>query len=86
MARRRVRRRTSDTKLFQWWPIVAQFGALVLAVIGLYYGIAQKLAVQTALFDERTSNMRGQIDTLQRNVEGLERYIVELHQQEGRAR
>jgi len=77
-------RRGSDTKWQVWWPAVAQMLALLVAVIGLYYGITQKQAVQAALFDERTTNLKGQIDSLQRNVEGLQRYIIDLHQQEER--
>ena len=81
-----VTRRTSDTTLRVWGPIIIQAAFVLLSCAGLYYGLAQKMAVQAALFDERTGNMRGQIETLQRNVEGLERYIVELHQQERKER
>ena len=66
--------------------MVVQMGAMLLAVVGLYYGLTQKQAVQAALFDERTGNLRSQLETLQRNVEGLERYIVDLHRQEDRTR
>lgn len=86
MASRRVIRRRRTPRVVTWWPILAQLMGLLVAAVSLYIGITQKIAVQAALFDERTGNMRAQIDTLQRNVEGLERYIVELHQQEGRAR
>ena len=67
-----------------WGPQLLQAALLLLACAGLYYGLTQKQAVQAALFDERTGNMRNQLDTLQRNVEGLERYIVDLHRQEER--
>lgn len=79
-------RRGSDSVLRVWGPILAQGALMLLSCSGLYYGITQKIAVQAALFDERTGNMRAQIETLQRNVEGLERYIVELHQQERKER
>ena len=77
-------RRGSDGRLHVWWPISAQLSVLLLSVVGLYYGITTKIAVQAALFDERTNNMNGQIGTLQRNVEALERYIIDLHRQEER--
>ena len=85
-ARRTAYRRGADTKWQVWWPVLFQLGAMMLAVVGLYYGITQKQAVQAALFDERTTNFKDQLDSLQRNVEGLQRYIVELHNQEDRPR
>ena len=78
--------RRSDSTLRVWGPILLQAGMLVLSCAGLYYGITQKIAVQAALFDERTGNMRNQIDSLQRNLEGLQRYIVELHNTEDQRR
>lgn len=82
--RRMAYRRGRDTKWQVWWPIVVQLGAMMLTATGLYYGLTQKQAVQAALFDERTAAMRGQIDSLTRNVEGLQRYIIDLHRQEER--
>lgn len=67
-----------------WGPMILQAVMLLLACTGLYYGITQKQAVQAALFDERTGNMKGQLDSLQRNVEGLQRFLVELHQEDNR--
>jgi len=84
--RRLAHRRGNDTKLHVWWPMAVQLVAMLVAVVGLYYGLTQKQAVQAALFEERTSNLRGQLDTLQRNMEGLERYIVDLHRQNERTR
>ena len=84
--KRRAYRRGSDSALKVWGPIVLQAAMLLLACSGLYYGLTQKQAVQAALFDERTGNLREQLGTLQRNVEGLERYIVDLHRQEERSR
>lgn len=72
-------RRGRDTRWQVWWPIAVQLSAMMLAIVGLYYGITQKQAVQAALFDERTTNMKEQMDSLQRNIEGLQRYVVELH-------
>lgn len=77
-------RRGSDAWLRIWAPQILQAAMLLFACAGLYYGITQKQAVQAALFDERTGNLKAQIETLQRNVEGLERYIVDLHRQEER--
>lgn len=84
--RRLAYRRGRDTKWQVWWPIAVQLAAMMLAVIGLYYGLTQKQAVQAALFDERTMNLKDQIASLQRNVEALERYIVDLHRNEERSR
>ena len=80
--RRITYRRGSDTKWQVWWPVGLQMAATVLAVVGLYYGLMQKQAVQAALFEERTLNLKDQIGTLQRNVEGLERYVIDLYRQE----
>ena len=66
--------------------MVVQMGAMILAVVGLYYGLTQKQAVQAALFEERTINLREQLQSLQSDVNGLERYIVDLHRQEDRSR
>lgn len=64
--------------------MVIQLGAMLLAVVGLYYGLKQKQEVQAALFDERTNNMRQSLQELQADVNGLERYIVDLHRTEER--
>lgn len=79
---RRSYRRGSDKKWHVWWPMVVQMSAMILAIVGLYYGLTQKQAVQAALFEERTINLKDQIASLQRDVEGLERFIIDLHREE----
>ena len=81
ISRRAARRRSSDTRWHIVWPMIVYFIGLLLTGSGLYYGITQKLAVQDAIFAERTQNMKDQIASLQRNLEGLQRYIVDLHRQ-----
>lgn len=83
---RRSYRRGSDKKWHVWWPMAVQMAAMLLAVVGLYYGLTQKQAVQAALFEERTINLKDQLQNLQSDVNGLERYIVDLHRQEERTR
>jgi cell division protein FtsB len=82
--RRHRPRRQLDHPIRLWGPMLLQAILLLLACAGLYYGITQKQAVQAALFDERTGNLKDQLSSLQRNVEALERYIVDLHRQEDR--
>lgn len=90
-----AQRRGADTRWQVWWPILVQLAVFLLAVSGLYYGLKQEAAVQKVLADERyvhigadlkvhTDNLRRQLDSLESNVKGLERYIIDLHRQEER--
>ena len=82
--RRLAYRRGRDTKWQVWWPMAVQLVGTLLAVTGLYYGLTQRQAVQAALFDERTQNLKEQLNSLQSNMRGLETYIIQLHRNERR--
>lgn len=82
--KRQAYRRGADTKWKVWMPMLIQGAMLLLACSGLYYGLTQQQAVQSAIFEERTMNMKDKMDSLQRNFEGIQRYLVDLHNQEER--
>lgn len=90
-ARRIAYRRGRDTKWQVWWPILVTIIAYLLGGIGIYVGMSNKLAVQSEQIGhlQRSSDgvkvdLKDRIDSLQRNMESMERYIVELHRQERR--
>ena len=86
-------RRGADTKWQVWWPILVTILAYLVGGVGIYVGMSNKLAVQTEQIanlqkssDGVKDDLKDRIDSLQRNFEGIQRYLVDLHNQEDRTR
>lgn len=89
--RRRVyRRRRTDRGmtlggLHLTWAQLSQFFTIAVAAIGLYVGISNKIAVQTSEIlhlKEAAQDFKSQVQSIRDNMTGLERYIVNLHNNE----
>lgn len=91
--RRTPYRRGADTRWQVWWPILVTVFAYLIGLIGVYVGMSNQLAVQREQIanlqrsaDGVKVDLKDRIDSLQRNFEGIQRYLVDLHNQEDRRR
>lgn len=89
--RRIAYRRASDTKWQVWWPILVTVAAYLVGGVGIYVGMSNQLAVQREQIvnlqrsaDSVRTDLKERIDSLQRNLDGMSRYVVDLHNNEER--
>lgn len=76
-------RRKGDVAGFRiQWSLVVQVSAMLLAGVGIYVGLSVKLAIldeRVSMLREDNAEMKAQIESVRRNSDGLEKYLIDLN-------